>query len=281
MKNRVLAFVVLVACLCWVRPSLAAEASPAATDLKALVNKVQQKLQEGKKTEADLAPELKEFDALIQKYKAEKTDDTAQIILMKAMLYLEILDNPDKGTELVQQLKQDYPDTKAGKNAEGILDNIKQQEEAKKIQRTLVEGAQFPDFDEKDLAGKSMSVANFKGKVVLVDFWATWCGPCVMELPNVIKTYEKHHDQGFEMLGVSLDQDEERLKNFIKEKKMPWQQFFDGKGWSNKLAKKYGIQSIPATFLLNGQGKIIGRDLRGDALEEAVGKALGKTQTAP
>src|SRR5581483_9452368 len=203
-----------------------------------------------------------------------KTDDTAQIVLMKAMLYLEVFDDSKKGTALVEDLKRDYPDTKAGKNADGILANIKQEEAAKEIQRTLVAGAKFPDFAEKDLEGKPLSPSNFKGKVVLIDFWATWCRPCVMELPNVQKAYEKHHDKGFEIIGISLDQDQERLKSFIKDKNMTWQQYFDGKGWGNKLAQKYGIQSIPATFLLDGEGKIIGRDLRGEALEPALAKAL-------
>jgi hypothetical protein len=92
----------------------------------------------------------------------------------------------------------------------------------------------------------------------------------------VIKSYEKHHDKGFEIIGISLDEDKEKLKSFTGEKKMTWQQYFDGKGWGNKLAVKYGVQSIPATFLLDSQGKIIGRDLRGEALEEAVSKALAK-----
>jgi peroxiredoxin len=250
------------------------ETNSAEAELKALVSKVQNKLHEGKKTEADLAPELKEFDALIQKHKSEKTDDTAQMILMKAMLYLEVLDDTKTGVTLINQLKTEYPDTKPGKNADAILANIKQEEAAKEIQRSLVAGAKFPDFQEKDLAGKPLSPSLLKGKVVLIDFWATWCRPCVMELPNVQKVYEKHHDKGFEIIGVSLDQDQERLKSFIKEKSMTWQQYFDGKGWENKLAQKFGIQSIPATFLLDGEGKIIGRDLRGDALEPAVAKAL-------
>jgi thiol-disulfide isomerase/thioredoxin len=277
MKKPLLAFLAFVTWLSCGQPAVAQQtASPASNDLKALVTKVQNKLHEGKKTEADLAPELKEFDTLIDKYKDQKTDDTAQIILMKAMLYLEVFDNSDKGVELVQQLKKDYPDTKPGKNADGILDNIKQQEAAKKIQRGLVEGAKFPDFEEKDLDGKPLSISGFKGKVVLIDFWATWCGPCVAELPNVIKAYEKHHDKGFEIIGVSLDQDEQKLKSYTKDKNMTWQQYFDGKGWGNKLAQKYGIQSIPATFLLDGEGKIIARDLRGEALEEALAKALPK-----
>ena len=93
---------------------------------------------------------------------------------------------------------------------------------------------------------------------------------------SMIKSYEKHHPKGFEIIGVSLDQDEKKLKGFIEEKKMTWQQFFDGKGWGNKLAGKYGVQSIPATYLLDGEGKIIAKDLRGEELDAAIAKALAK-----
>lgn len=248
----------------------------AAAELKALIAKVQTKLREDKKTEADLGDELKAFDALLAKHQGEKTDDVAQILLMKAMLYFEVLDNTEKGAALVRQLKRDFPDTKPGQSADKILASIQKQEEAKKIQRALVEGTKFPGFDEKDLSGQPLSVANYKGKVLLIDFWATWCGPCVHELPNVLKAYEKYHAKGFEIIGISLDQDEQKLKNFTKDKQMPWPQYFDGKGWGNKLAAKYGVQSIPATYLLDGQGTIIGKDLRGDALDAAVAKALPK-----
>jgi peroxiredoxin len=167
------------------------------------------------------------------------------------------------------QLKQDFPDSEQVKM-------MKQQEESTKVRAGLAEGAKFPDFTEKDVAGKPLSIANYKGKVVLVDFWATWCGPCVRELPSVIKTYEAHHAQGFEIIGISLDKDQQKLASFTKEKNMTWPQYFDGLGWQNKLAAKYGVQSIPATYLLDGQGIIIGKDLRGEALEQAVAKALAK-----
>jgi thiol-disulfide isomerase/thioredoxin len=254
-----------------VQSGVAADKSDAAAELKALIEKVQTKLRADKTTEADLAPELKEFDDLLAKHKDEKTDDVAQILFMKAMLYEQVLKDSAKGDALMEQLKRDFPDSEPVKR-------MKQEEAAKKVRDGLVEGAKFPDFSEKDLEGKPLSVANYKGKVVLVDFWATWCGPCRAELPNVIKTYEAHHKDGFEIIGISLDrdQDREKLVGFLKEKKMTWPQFFDGKYWKNKLAAKCGIESIPATFLLDGQGTIIGKDLRGENLEEAVVKALAK-----
>jgi thiol-disulfide isomerase/thioredoxin len=274
MKIKIIAAVAACLLLWSLSCALAADSSSVQDDLKALVTKVKGKLQDGKNTEADLGPELKEFDELLAKHKDEKTDEVAQILFMKAQLYLEVFDNTDKGTELVKQLKTDFPDTQLAKNADDIIESIKKQEESKKVQRALAKGSVFPDFDEKDVAGKPLSIAKYKGKVVLVDFWATWCGPCVHELPNVIKTYEKHHDKGFEIIGISLDQDKDKLTNFTKDKNMTWQQYFDGKGWGNKLAVKYGVQSIPATFLLDGEGKIIGKDLRGDALEAAVAQSV-------
>lgn len=92
----------------------------------------------------------------------------------------------------------------------------------------------------------------------------------------MLKAYEKHHANGFEIIGISLDQDKGKLTSFIEGKGMKWPQYFDGKGWGNKLAVKYGVNSIPATYLLDGEGKIIAKNLRGDALEETVAKSLAK-----
>jgi len=142
------------------------------------------------------------------------------------------------------------------------------------IQRGLVVGATFPDFNEKDVNGKPLSMANFKGKVVLIDFWATLVRPVPGRNSNVVASYQKYHGKGFEVIGVSLDQDRQKLLDYTRQQNMTWQQYFDGQGWSNKLAAKYGIESIPATYLLDGNGKIIGQDLRGDALGAAVAKAL-------
>ncbi len=260
----------VVAAFSWVVLGQAQEKSKdAKAELQALVTKVRTQLQTGKRTETDLAPALKEFDDLIQEHKGEKTEDVANIVRMKAMLYVEVIKDTDKGVEILKQLKKDYPDTQAGKIADSIIANV----EARK---KYAVGATFPDFNEKDLEGKPLSIANYKGKLVLVDFWATWCGPCVGELPNVLKTYEKYHSKGFEIIGVSLDNDRDKLTQFIKDKGVTWRQYFDGKGWQNKLARQYGIDSIPATFLLDGTGKILARDLRGEELATEVGQRLAK-----
>ncbi len=118
------------------------------------------------------------------------------------------------------------------------------------------------------LDGRQVDVSKMQGKVVLVDFWATWCAPCVAELPNVKAAYEKLHPKGFEIVGVSFDNKKESLENFVAKEKMEWPQYFDGEGWGNKLGREYGIGSIPAMWLVDKKGNL--RDM--NAREDLAGK---------
>jgi thiol-disulfide isomerase/thioredoxin len=275
MKTKLVLVGVLAALAVAAMPMTGAAAT-ATEDLKTLVEKVKQKASAGKTTADDLKPEIAEFDVLLAKYKGEKTDEVANIAMMKAMLYAQLLDDTDTTTKILNEVKADFPGTEAAKNVAQILESIEKSKAAKEISRKLVVGAPFPGFEVTDLDAKPLSTAGLKGRVVLIDFWATWCGPCIQEMPNVIKAYEKYQPQGLEIVGISLDQDKEALTNYVKDNKISWPQYFDGKGWQSDLVAKYGITGIPATFLLDREGNIAAKDLRGEALDAAIEVALKK-----
>lgn len=124
--------------------------------------------------------------------------------------------------------------------------------------------------------GREVDLAKLRGKVVLLDFWATWCGPCKAELPNVKAVYDRYHAQGFEVVAISLDteKDRQKLVDYCAENRLPWPQHFDGRGWKNEYAAKYSISAIPAMFLLDREGRIVSTNARGEKLEQEVRRLL-------
>jgi peroxiredoxin len=128
-------------------------------------------------------------------------------------------------------------------------------------------GAKAAEFTLPDVNGKPVSLSSYKGKYLLIDFWASWCGPCRRENPNVVKAYNNYKDKGFEILGVSLDRSKESWIEAIKKDNLTWTQVSDLKYWESEPAKLYGVEAIPSNFLLDKEGNIIGKNLRGEELD--------------
>ena len=139
-------------------------------------------------------------------------------------------------------------------------------------------GSKAPDFSAPTPEGEELALQNVLGKVTLVDFWASWCRPCRIENPNIVRVYEKYHDKGFNVLGVSLDRPDKRAEwlQAIEDDNLTWHQVSNLMFWQDPVARLYDIQAIPAAFLLDEDGIIVARDLRGDALERKVAELLGE-----
>jgi thiol-disulfide isomerase/thioredoxin len=199
--------------------------------------------------------------------KPETKSEASFISVMQSLEKVEETGGNTAATmAMAEKHLKDFPLAKGNSMVENKLKSIKAAAELKTKPLDL----KFTAVD-----GREVDLAKLQGKVVLIDFWATWCGPCVAELPNVLKAYTELRPKGFEIIGISLDSDKSKLEAFVKERGMEWPQFFDGQGWKNEISSKYGINSIPAMWLVNKKGIVVSTSARGD-LAENVTKLLAE-----
>jgi thiol-disulfide isomerase/thioredoxin len=188
-------------------------------------------------------------------------DEIFKMLLLQAKSGREFSDEEKRG---IAKRVQEHPQASAGIQAmaKTILTGEKSYAVGKPLELSFVA------FD-----GRKINLADLKGKVVLIDFWATWCGPCVAEMPNVKSVYNKYHADGFEILGISLDESKDDLTRFLKKNEITWPQYFDGKQWNNDISFRFGIDAVPTEWLIDKKGILRAVEARGN-LEGTVSALL-------
>lgn len=203
------------------------------------------------------------FNVIMAEKIMKNSDKYASIMAIQGM-------EPDKYADVYKKLDENLTKKFPGdKNVRMFHDVV-----SKMLATTS--GQEAPEINLPTPDGKELALSSLRGKIVLVDFWASWCGPCRKEMPNVVKAYAKFKDKGFEIYGVSLDQDKTRWLEAIQKDGITWPQVSDLKYWECEAAKLYAVEGIPYTVLLDKEGKIIAKNLRGADLEKAIEKALSQ-----
>ncbi|MFY9150679.1 MAG: TlpA disulfide reductase family protein [Prolixibacteraceae bacterium] len=228
-------------------------------DVMALQQKFQSAQSTGNTNEAEKA--RIEYQAMMDNNKVYTKNFVKENSASVVSAYIALI-------QLANQVEGDELDSIASKFAPEIAASeyvIKIKEIVAEQKKTAI-GVVAPDFTMNDPEGKPVQLSSLRGKVVMIDFWASWCGPCRQENPNVVKLYDQYHSKGFEILGVSLDRSKDDWINAIKDDNLKWIHVSDLQYWQNATARLYGVNAIPQTYLLDQDGKIIAKGLRSEEL---------------
>ena len=205
-----------------------------------------------------------EMNDYSKKFIKENPDAYLSVLLLENFLMRQYL-TPEEIKSYFEGLDKDVKETKSGKKIKTALDSM----------TAIVIGKPAPNFSAPSPEGKTISLKESLGKVTIIDFWASWCGPCRAENPNVVALYNEFHPQGLNIIGVSLDKDAAKWKEAIAKDGLIWPHVSNLKFWEDPIAKQYNVQSIPATFILDEKGNIVAKDLRGEELRAKVAALLG------
>lgn len=205
-----------------------------------------------------------EMNVYSKNFIKDNPDAFLSVLLLENFLMRQYL-TPEEVKTYFAGLDKKVTETKSGKKIKTALDAM----------FAIVIGKPAPDFSAPSPEGKTISLKESLGKVTIIDFWASWCGPCRAENPNVVALYNEFHAQGLNIIGVSLDKDATKWKEAIAKDGLTWAHVSNLKFWEDPIAKQYNVQSIPATFILDAKGVIVAKDLRGDELKAKVKELLG------
>ena len=199
---------------------------------------------------------------------------TVSVIILTDLLGMRLID-AKKAEEEFNGLNKEVQDSPKGKKLKEMIAKVKSSEIANKLPEV---GNKAPDFTAPTPDGKELALSDALGKYTIVDFWASWCKPCRMENPNVVKLYKKYHEKGLNIISVSLDKPDSKKAwtDAIKKDDMNWYHVSHLKFWQEPIARQYGVTAIPATYLLDQNGVIVDKNLRGDALAKKLESVLGQ-----